>query len=157
MGIKGFRAWFESQFPEAMTTVTRAKKKSSSSSKNSNNDNIGESTEMFEHVLIDVNQLLHVSLRRSRSEGHALTLLIKELDKCTDLARPTRSVVLAFDGPPGAAKLATQRRRRYGTVMRGDTRKAKLEYLQKVGILGPGSKIVIDKHDREEKTLCITP
>eukprot|EP00559_Dactyliosolen_fragilissimus_P007545 CAMPEP_0184871610 /NCGR_PEP_ID=MMETSP0580-20130426/40819_1 /TAXON_ID=1118495 /ORGANISM="Dactyliosolen fragilissimus" /LENGTH=678 /DNA_ID=CAMNT_0027374295 /DNA_START=781 /DNA_END=2820 /DNA_ORIENTATION=+ len=93
------------------------------------------STDTFDHVLIDVNQLLHLTLRRSQSDGHALTLFIKELDRCCIIARPTKSIVLAFDGPASAAKLATQRRRRYGTVVRGELKREQLDILVKRGIL----------------------
>jgi XRN 5'-3' exonuclease N-terminus len=44
-GIKGFRSWFESQFPDAICGI---------SSKGSQ--------EHFDHVLIDVNQLLHIAV-----------------------------------------------------------------------------------------------
>ena len=88
------------------------------------------------NILIDINQLLHITLRRSRTEGHALTLLIQELDKCTtDISIPTKSVVLAFDGPPAAAKLATQRRRRYGTILQSERKKSRLKRLKDRGII----------------------
>jgi hypothetical protein len=89
--VKGFRAWFESQFPDAIQAMPKQ-----------------EAHEEFDHVLIDMNQLLHISLRRSRSEGHALTILMKELGACCALATPKMSLVLAMDGPPSAVKLATQ-------------------------------------------------
>lgn len=99
MGIKGFRSWFESQFPNAMEGLTKE-----------------GAQEDFDHVLIDMNQLLHVVLRKSRSEGHCFALLMQELDVCVAMATPKQSLILAMDGPPGAAKLATQRRRRFHTV-----------------------------------------
>lgn len=112
-GIKGFRGWFEATFPSAMTEI----------------DNVDHSDE-FDHVLIDVNQLLHIALRRAKNEGHALTMVLKELDKCLDQTRPKKSVVLAFDGPPSAAKLATQRRRRYGTVVRAELKRERIKFLE---------------------------
>jgi len=147
-GIRGFRGWFESQFPNAMTTIEHSHK--------------NKQSEKFDHVLLDVNQLLHVTLRRSRTEGHALTLLIQELDKCMDIASPTRSIVLAFDGPPAAAKLATQRRRRFGTVIRAERKKARVQLLQKKGVLPPNSNKRRkddrkDKSEKDEETLRITP
>ena len=113
-GIKGFRSWFESQFPEAMTVLTKSDE---------------QAHDTFDHVLIDMNQLLHVVLRKSKSETHALTLLMQEVDSCIALATPTQSLVLAFDGPPGAAKLATQRKRRFGAVYKTN---AKLQQLDKL-------------------------
>jgi hypothetical protein len=145
-GIRGFRSWFESQFPNAMDTIEHSHKKKQS--------------EAFHHVLVDMNQLLHIVLRRSRSEGHALTLLIQELDKCMEIASPIRSIVLAFDGPPAAAKLATQRRRRLGTVIRADRKMARMELLKSRGVLQYKKKSHEkrkDKAEKEEETLKITP
>jgi 5'-3' exonuclease len=107
-----------------------------------------------------MNQLLHITLRRSRSDEHALTLLIKELDKYMEIASPTRSIVLAFDGPPPAAKLATQRRRRLNTVVRAERKKIRLEILKKRGLLVPHQKEMSrrkNKAVKEEETLKITP
>ena len=199
-GIRGFRSWFESQFPDAMITLHHPRQTKNKSKPPPNNNNstskknkhksqqghppaVSSSHDTFHHVMIDVNQLLHVTLRRSRSEGHALTLLIQELDKCTDIAIPTRSVVLAFDGPPAAAKLAAQRRRRFGTVIRSERKRARFEkmiergivhvptdeeekdYLQKrkgtrAGRNSRGSKRKRsrkDKAEKDEATLKITP
>lgn len=161
-GIRGFRSWFESQFPNAMNTIDHSR-----NSKNSASDT-------FDHVLIDMNQLLHITLRRSRTEGHALTLMIQELDQCMEVASPAKSIVLAFDGPPAAAKLATQRTRRYGTVMRAERKKARKELLRQRGIIpvtsytssgAASSKSKTkrkrgkrkNKEEKEEETLKITP
>lgn len=118
-------------------------------------------SENFHHVLIDMNQLLHITLRRARSEEHALTLLIKELDKYMEIASPTKSIVLAFDGPPAAAKLATQRRRRLNTVVRAERKRLRLERLKQRGlvIVPPPRKKDRrkDKAAKEEETLKITP
>jgi hypothetical protein len=145
-GIRGFRSWFESQFPDAMSTIEHSHKK--------------KQTETFHHVLVDMNQLLHIVLRRSRSEGHALTLLIQELDKCFEIASPQVSIVLAFDGPPAAAKLATQRQRRLGTVIRAERKKARIELLKLRGVMPQkknGHKKNRNKAEKEEETLKITP
>lgn len=150
-GIRGFRSWFESQFPDAMTTIQHPHNFKANNQQSQSNQQSAQSqsqpqfqSETFHHVLVDMNQLLHVTLRRSRSEGHALTLLIQELDKCMDIASPTKSIVLAFDGPPAAAKLATQRRRRYGTVIRAERKKARLELLKRRGVLPEGHENVND-------------
>lgn len=171
MGIKGFRGWFESTFPNSMTPINTSPSsilKHKQEEKKKKKQLVYDS-ETFDHVLIDVNQLLHVSLRRARNEGHALTMVIKELDKCLHLAQPTKSVVLALDGPPSAAKLATQRRRRYGLVVRAawkrERRKLLEERIQKVNddgvsyknLLLPSKKRKQRYRVNEEQTLCITP
>lgn len=112
-GIKGFRAWFENQFPDATIEL-----------------NSETSQEYFDHVLIDMNQVLHVIMRRSRSKEHAIRLLMSELDRMIRLTTPTRSLVLAIDGAPSAAKLATQRRRRYGTLVRTEWKMKHFEKLK---------------------------
>ena len=143
MGIKGFRAWLETKFPECVVDMPR--------------DNASET---FDHVLIDMNQLLHVVLRRSRSDGHGLTLLMKELDACLQLATPTKSLVLAIDGPPGAAKLATQRKRRFATVAKTEHKIKQIDRLLKSESKRHKPALLNRKKRRaasEARTLCITP
>jgi 5'-3' exonuclease len=143
MGIKGFRSWFESQFPHAILALP---------SEGSN--------ESFDHVLVDVNQLLHVCVRKSRSDGHGLTLLMKELDNVVRMATPTQSLVLAMDGPPSAAKLATQRRRRYSTIAKAEWKLQHLVRLSgvKVGRIKPQTLARKKRRAASElRTLCLTP
>ncbi|KAI2489807.1 XRN 5'-3' exonuclease [Fragilaria crotonensis] len=142
-GIKGFRAWFESQFPDAITGIPSK-----------------GSQEFFDHVLIDINQLLHVAVRRSTSDDHALAILMKELNACIELATPTKSLVLAMDGPPSAAKLATSRKRRLATLVKADWKQAQLAHVQKSKKLKMSShkeKRLRQRYDAEVKTLRITP
>jgi hypothetical protein len=138
-GIKGFRAWFESQFPDAIQALPKQ----------------GAHQE-FDHVLIDLNQVIHISLRRSRSEGHALTIMMKELDACCALATPKMSLVLAMDGPPSAAKLATQRRRRFSTFVRSEWKQEQLSRFRKSFSKQDEAKRR-RRYATETKTLCITP
>jgi XRN 5'-3' exonuclease N-terminus len=151
MGIKGFRSWFESQFPRAITGMSK---------------DGSLAHEEFDHVLIDMNQILHQVLRKSRSDGHCFTLLMKELDACVALATPTQSLVLAMDGSPGAAKLATQRWRRYQTVRKATANVAQLEKLIHATKLNSSKRAKKNikqwtrkKHKAlaELRTLCITP
>jgi len=129
-------------------------------------DKSSKSTASFDHVLIDINQLLHITLRRSKSDDHALVLLLKELDKCLSIAKPLKSIVLSFDGPPAAAKLATQRRRRYGIIVRNIKRKERIDLLVQKGLISNPDKLnkpsgkfkkKLRKEEREELTLAITP
>ena len=139
MGIKGFRSWFESQFPNAMLDMVAS-----------------ESNDSFDHVLVDMNQLLHICIRKSRSDGHGLTMLMKELDAIVDLATPTQSLVLAMDGPPSAAKLATQRGRRSSVVSKS---RWKLKHLEKLKArLKPSQYARKQRRIKAEiRTLRITP
>jgi len=105
------RAWFEDNYPDSIARI----------------DNTSQ--DYFDHVLVDMNQVLHIVMRRSRSREQALPILMGELDRLIQVATPTKSLVLAVDGPPGAAKLATQRRRRYSTYVRINW---KLEHFEKL-------------------------
>lgn len=98
-GIKGFRAWFDDQFPNAACMI-----------------DVSEHQDTFDHVLIDMNQILHVVLRRSRNTEQATKLLMVELDNMIQRCKPTQSLVLAIDGSAAAAKMATQRKRRYSIL-----------------------------------------
>jgi hypothetical protein len=145
MGIKGFRSWLESQFPDSIVDMPKER-----------------AIETFDHVLIDMNQLLHIVLRKSRSDGHGLSLLMKELDSCLRLATPTKSLVLAMDGPPSAAKLATQRKRRFATIQKAEYRINQIDKLLANPALSKRykPKLLARKKRRaasEIRTLCITP
>ena len=89
-GIKGFRAWFETQFPDAIVNINPNKNKKSNH----------EATDSFDHVLVDMNQIIHVILRRSRNDEHAVRMLMSEMDRLLEMVTPTQSLVLAIDGPP---------------------------------------------------------
>ena len=143
MGIKGFRSWLEQQFPASIVDMP-----------------IDQASDQFDHVLIDMNQLLHIVLRKSRSDGHGLTLLMKELDACLELATPTKSLVLAMDGPPSAAKLATQRKRRFSNVIKTDYKIKQIDKLLSNPSPRYKPKQLARKKRRaaaETRTLCITP
>lgn len=107
-----------------------------------------------------MNQLLHVCLRKSRSEGHALTLLMKELDDCCRMATPTKSLVLAMDGPPSASKLATQRQRRLNTIVSNERKLLQIDQLS-----SSGKRVFSQakqnrkrrRYETETQTLRITP
>jgi hypothetical protein len=113
-GIKGFRQWFEEQFPNAVKRV-----------------DVSKHHDTFDHVLVDMNQILHVVVRRSRDEEHAIILLMRELDVLIQRARPSQSLVLAIDGSPSAAKLSTQRKRRFGILKNSNF---KLQNLDKMRV-----------------------
>lgn len=110
-GIRGFRTWLESKFPDAVHPISQS-----------------QDQETFDHVLIDLNQFLHTIVRNSRTEGHGLVLLMKELDQLIQMATPTKSLVLAIDGPPSAAKLATQRQRRLEKCIKAERTLQQLEH-----------------------------
>jgi len=136
-GIKGFRTWFQDQFPNAVRNV-----------------DVSEHQDSFDHVLIDMNQILHVILRRSRSTEQATKLLMVELDTLISRCKPIHSLVLAIDGSPAAAKLATQRKRRFSILK---NTKFKLKHSGKLRMSkGKRAKRVIN-YKSELQSLQLTP
>eukprot|EP00980_Cylindrotheca_fusiformis_P000685 scaffold167_cov110-Cylindrotheca_fusiformis.AAC.13 len=135
-GIKGFQAWFNTQFPDATIELDP------------------HSRENFDHVLVDMNQVLHVILRRSRSRDHAIRMLMRELDRMIQITTPTKSFVLALDGPPAAAKLATQRKRRYGTLVRTQW---KLKHFEKLRITKKAREKRLRGYKSNLRSLELTP
>lgn len=136
-GIKGFRQWFEQQFPSAVKSI-----------------NVAKYHDTFDHVLVDMNQILHVVMRRTRTEEQGVKLLMYELDVLIQRVKPTQSLVLAIDGSPAAAKLATQRKRRFSILK---NTQFKLRHLDKLR----GSKRLRAKRLRnyqsELQSLQLTP
>lgn len=164
--------------------------------RNNNNRNYSGGTnncepEVFDHVLIDANQFLHTTLRKAYNRRatryndsisvqeqqqlddeiveHALMLFLREINRITSTtAVPRKSLVVALDGAPGAAKLDMQRRRRYTIYSKAENQERQIQALKDRGwrendfdFFG-GSKgkkrlSLYAKHERERVTLNITP
>ncbi|KAJ1630169.1 hypothetical protein T492DRAFT_97322 [Pavlovales sp. CCMP2436] len=119
-GIAGLQTWFRRKFPSAFEPISDA------------------ATRDYEHVLIDMNQVLHHAVRKANDVEHARILVFMELNVQLQRCVPTRSVVLAFDGPGPRAKLLTQRRRR----AKRRTPAGKLSS----DLISPGSAFMRDMH-----------
>ena len=202
-GIKGFRAWFEHQFPTSVSyqdeeLLNRIHNNNHHNHNNNNKTKKKKAITTKSHILIDMNQLLHTALRRSKNEDHALTMVLKELDMTLDRLlvvdtdnnnngrnnnnhkngqihktrknnkshnqHGVQSIVLALDGPPCAAKLVTQRRRRFSTLSRVETKQQRASRLAERGIVYHKNAKETKKSSRrkrervgEEATVCITP
>jgi len=187
LGIKGFRSWYESTFPSAVITINpdpyqlkSSKKRSIDGRSNSNKFQ----PDTFDHVLIDANQFLHTTLRkaynrRARRTGgeqqldddiidHALLLFLKEINRITTIAVPRKSLVIALDGSPGAAKLEMQRKRRFSIYKKAESQERQIEVLKERGwrdndfgffssSAKKKNKTPLSKHLRERISLNITP
>ena len=79
-----------------------------------------------------------------------------ELDTICRMATPKQSIVLAMDGPPAAAKVATQRRRRYSTLVKNELKMKRLHRFQRRFTKAQFAK-KIRMYKAEVKTLSITP
>ncbi|KAG1674232.1 hypothetical protein FOA52_013852 [Chlamydomonas sp. UWO 241] len=66
----------------------------------------------FDHVMVDVNSVLHIALREASTWEQFHKMLHSRLDTILSTANPRKSVMLAVDGPGPLAKLLTQRARR---------------------------------------------
>jgi hypothetical protein len=191
-GIKGFRSWFESTFPSSMITVEaptdrqadRANGRSRGPPIETNNENT--LPQVYDHVLVDANQYLHSTLRRAYNRiakkrtmskspdwdqglddeiiDLSLVFLLRELDHLvTSVAIPRKSVVIALDGSPGAAKLDMQRRRRFGIYRKSEMQRKQIQVLKDRGwkdndfglvnaakVVSGIENIIFAKHDREQ-------
>ncbi|KAL7581657.1 hypothetical protein ACA910_022204 [Epithemia clementina (nom. ined.)] len=149
-GIRGFREKFGSAFPSAVTEISYRK-------------------EPCDHLLIDVNQFLHMVLRKAGGRSgdcwdRSLLFLMRELDNIVKFAAPRKSLVLAMDGPPPAAKLGTQRKRRQTTLDRTEAQIELFERLSKNKSRKRNPKRLQKVWNRKKKhwtvvmaTLAITP
>eukprot|EP00953_Heterococcus_sp_UTEX-ZZ885_P028579 15237-Heterococcus_DN1.PRE.1 len=93
-GIAGFSKWFSGTFPTAVLDV------------------MPHQSDKFDHVCFDMNQILHVSLHRAKSEEEAVSTVFFQINNVLSTLKPRKSVVFAFDGSAPLAKLLTQRSRR---------------------------------------------
>ena len=155
-------------------------------------DNPNSLPQIYDHVLIDANQYLHSTLRRAYNRNAkkriknetidwdhgldeetlelSLLFLFRELDHLvTSIAIPRKSVVIALDGSPGAAKLDIQRQRRFSIYRKAETQRKQVSVLKDRGwtdsdfgisttanIKGV-ENIIFAKHDREQISLNISP
>lgn len=144
MGIKGFRDVLSTYFPRAITNVPR------------------NARAEFDHVLIDANQIFHNVLRRTKDPGHAIQRGLRQLEQCLQWLTPTKSLVVAMDGPPAVAKLTLQRQKRRTVAEQTKRRLRHLEFILKTEKLKThlGSRKLAKMRIKSEgqfRTLRITP
>ena len=198
-GIKGFRTWFESAFPSSMVTFDAPRREFTIKGNKKipvppkiDDKNRNSLPQMYDHVLIDANQYLHSTLRRAYNRTikkrlkngtidweHgldedtlelSLVFLSRELDDLLQsIAIPRKSVVIALDGAPGAAKMDTQRDRRFSIYRKAETQRKQISILKERGWTDSDfgistasnvkgiENIIFAKHDREQISLNISP
>jgi 5'-3' exonuclease len=101
-----------------------------------------------------MNVILHGILRRARGQDHAIKLLMHELDQVLQLTNPTRSLVLAIDGPAPAAKIATQRKRRFALLK---NTQFKLKHFDKLRLSKKERARRLRSYRSELRSLHLTP
>ncbi|KAF9115048.1 hypothetical protein BGX27_009075 [Mortierella sp. AM989] len=96
MGLKQvkFIDWFQSKFPEAVRNVPN------------------QEGSHFDSVFIDINCILHPSVRAATNEAMFVKKLFSILDKLLSQFIPSRICYLSVDGPAPVAKILTQKARR---------------------------------------------
>eukprot|EP00903_Cladosiphon_okamuranus_P010318 g9763.t2 len=117
-GISGFHKWFVRAFPSAVSDASHPRQQ-----------------ESFDHVCIDMNQILHVALRRAADEDHAIRRIYRDVNRVLKRFPPRRSVVFAFDGSAPIAKLVVQRQRR-------ENSRRNAKYSMSALHLSPGTKFM---------------
>lgn len=101
----GFGKWMQASYKEAFTEPKTLKGRGHGGG----GDGDGE---MYDHVYVDVNNVLHVAAHHTKNEEAFFKKLFALLDLTLRRTQPQSTVTLALDGPAPIAKTITQRRRR---------------------------------------------
>jgi len=80
MGILGLQKWLVARFPGSITRVSKGQ------------------SDRFDHVCFDLNQVIHMALRKSPNEEKLVIRLFRNIDAALKQCIPKRSVYFAFDG-----------------------------------------------------------
>ncbi|XP_049851329.1 5'-3' exoribonuclease 1-like [Schistocerca gregaria] len=127
MGIKGFTKYFMRQFPKSMRVIHQGR-------------NIIE----YDHVLVDLNQIVHRAIRSADSYQRLWKKLYSLLNGILKIVKVRRTVLLVADGIASKSKFVEQRRRR---VKDGFLKKQYV--IDRAGLL-PGCNFTYDL----EQALC---
>jgi hypothetical protein len=91
MGIKDYHKWMKQSYPNAFNTKW---------------------LEFYDHLYLDINYLLHYVHYGSKNQNQILYKFFACIEKLVKIYNPTKSIVIANDGPAPIAKLLLQRERR---------------------------------------------
>ena len=171
MGISGFNKMmqkeFKKSFAQPKTDGGKNYKKKNNNNNNRSNSNFTSSSSSssslhdiksaykldprrlasFDHVYVDVNNVLHVAAHHTKTESAFYKKLFGLLTGIIRRTRPRHSITFALDGPAPMAKTITQRRRRV-RLSSGEREplSTDLSRMMKLGIT-PGSRLAL-KVDR---------
>jgi hypothetical protein len=100
MGIAGFTQWILANLGFAASQLRRPPMRGGPDS--------GPAESEFEHIFIDMNQMIHLQLRKAKNEDHLLVLLFSSLDKLLrHTCYPIKSVYFVLDGPGTSMTIKT--------------------------------------------------
>ena len=104
----GFGKWMQTSYAEAFTDAHNPSSRRGGGGEKPKSGPSGA----YDHVYIDVNNVLHVAAHHTKNEDAFFKKLFALLDLNMRKTRPQYTVTLALDGPAPIAKTITQRRRR---------------------------------------------
>eukprot|EP01044_Picomonas_judraskeda_P000507 COSAG03_NODE_22_length_20538_cov_27.667286_9_plen_283_part_00 len=105
MGIPGYTRWLRQRFGSAFHPVKASVALAPQCPRRARTG--------FDHVHFDLAARLYMVSGRANDTPHLVRLLLRDLHRVVRWASPRQSVTLAVDGVPPAAKLWTQRIRRF--------------------------------------------
>ena len=118
MGIPGYTKWLKMRFGSCFHPVHRNQPLAAQCPL----PTVGR-RRPFDHVHFDLAARLYMVSGRANDRGHLIKLILSDLHAVVRWAAPKRSVTLAIDGVPPAAKLWTQRIRRFDPKRGSDSGK----------------------------------
>lgn len=115
MGILGLNKWISANFPGVMQSLQDGGKSGGGARAQAGGGRVGTP---YDHVLFDLNGIVHRACRKYPSEKKVMEDIVRELDSLLLLFPATTSVLIALDGAGPTAKLMEQRKRRIGKMLK---------------------------------------
>jgi hypothetical protein len=115
MGIPGLNKWISANFPGVMQSLQDGGKSGGGARAQAGG---GRVVTPYDHVLFDLNGIVHRACRKCPSEKKVMEDIVKELDSLLLLFPATTSVLIALDGAGPTAKLMEQRKRRIDKTLK---------------------------------------
>jgi 5'-3' exonuclease len=119
MGIRGLKSWITTYFPGAMQKLTvqdgvqgDTVDQTCAGGKVGGQAGCALVEGSYDHVLFDMNAIVHAACGKSSTEEQAMEEIILQLDSVLLLFPATTCVYIALDGVGPTAKIMEQRRRR---------------------------------------------
>ena len=114
----GFGKWMQDAYADSFTSAFKPLPRRADKGRDSRDAGDGDNEGRvgvpgsYDHVYIDVNNVLHVAAHHTKTEKAFFMKLFALLDLNMRRTKPQYTVTLALDGPAPIAKTITQRRRR---------------------------------------------